>query len=136
MKNIVYVMDQEVIRDLEYTYYCQDDTLIKKVCNEYKIGKNNLTILCTCREKICDKNEEGLIKLGNRYDLEKNNISLDPFDLKMIEKDNFGYDVNFMIEGVFKVNDIDKVIIDKDLSKFKDEILELSEKYHKQVITI
>ena len=113
MKNIVYVMDQEVIRDLEYTYYCQDDTLIKKVCNEYKIGKNNLTIICTCREKICDKNEKGLIKLGNRYDLEKNNISLDPFDLKMIEKDNYGYDVNFMIEGVFKVNDIDKVIIDK-----------------------
>ena len=135
--SVLYIeTDATLRRDLEWAWYSEDKGKVE-IWEDYISNYGHLTIISPYKKKICNKNQKDLIKLGNKYELEKNHITLEYIDdlyenkLGMLNRALKEY-IKHLIAREVKSDEYELIVIGNDKNFYQKQALKYAETYNKK----
>ena len=135
--SVLYIeTDTHLQRDIEWTWYTDDKGKVE-IWENYLDNYSNLTLIAPYKKELCTKGSKDLIKLGNKYDLEKKHITLEYIDdlyenkLRMLSRTLQEY-IKYLIAREIRRNEYKLIIIGQDNNVYQKQAIKYAKKYNRE----
>ena len=123
-------------RDIEWNWYIDDEGKVE-VLEDYILNYEEITLIAPYKKELCTKNSKDLIKLGNKYDLEKKHITLEYIDdlyenkLRMLSRTLQEY-IKYLIAREIRSDKYELIIVGQDNNFYQKQTIKYAKKYNKK----
>ena len=135
--SVLYIETSTHLRkDIEWAWYTDDKGKLE-VWEDYILNYGELTLIAPYKKELCTKDSKELIKLGNEYDLEKQDITLKYVDdlygnrLKMLSKPLREY-IKHLIAREVRSDEYELIVIGQDKNFYQKSAIYYAKKYNKE----